>query len=213
MKRIKVLGIVIFTIFVVINLMDFTKGVRDSMNEDIEAIPSQVSDMDKSSAFSWTNVSVYQKKDKPLPQLDAVNPDGEKVSLPYAINDVAVPIYASEVWVGCSMLVTFVFALGFIYGFYCLIRMYISTCKGEILTRRNARRLRIFVYSMFALAVEVNVINYINYRMAVAQLSFENMGISGFHLKYEITDMLVLILLTEIFAFAVKLKEEQELTV
>ena len=55
--------------------------------------------------------------------------------------------------------------------------------------------------------------SYILYRAAMNELVSSAYAFDEFHLKYSWTFMLVIALLTEIFAQAVRIKEENDLTI
>ena len=99
------------------------------------------------------------------------------------------------------------------YGVYCLIRLLVSVSRGEILIRKNIRRLRFFIYPIMAFSALYELQNYILYRIATGELVSSGYVFDDFHLKYSWTFMLVIALLTEIFAQAVRIKEENDLTI
>ena len=105
------------------------------------------------------------------------------------------------------------FALLGIYGFYCLVRLLISVSRGEILIRKNIRRLRFFIYPLMSASALFELNRYIFYRIATSELVSSDYAFDEFHLKYSWTFMLVIALLTEIFAQAVRIKEENDLTI
>ena len=99
------------------------------------------------------------------------------------------------------------------YGIYCLIRLLIAVSRGEILIRKNIRRLRFFIYPIMAFSALFELQGYILYRAAMNELVSSDYVFDEFHLKYSWTFMLVIALLTEIFAQAVRIKEENDLTI
>ena len=91
--------------------------------------------------------------------------------------------------------------------------MLVAVGRGEILIRKNIRRLRFFIYPIMAFSALFELQSYILYRAAMNELVSSDYAFDEFHLKYSWTFMLVIALLTEIFAQAVRIKEENDLTI
>ena len=91
--------------------------------------------------------------------------------------------------------------------------MYLSLCKGEVLTRLNATRLRKFVYFFTLFNVVLEVERVIALMQVRGQLLLDGLRLNEGLTRTDWTCLLMLIFLTEVFALAVKLKEEQELTI
>ena len=85
--------------------------------------------------------------------------------------------------------------------------------KGEVLTRLNATRLRKFVYFFTLFNVVLEVERVIALMQVRGQLLLDGLRLNEGLTRTDWTCLLMLIFLTEVFALAVKLKEEQELTI
>ena len=104
------------------------------------------------------------------------------------------------------------------YGIYCLIRLVIAVLRGSVFTRKNVRRMRIFVYSTLLFAVLFELMRYASYLNVAAHVDIPGYevvysGLKYAWLPYLLLPYLLLALFTEIFAIGVKLKEEQDLTI
>ena len=126
-----------------------------------------------------------------------------QANVPCEVNGVSTYVKHNS-WVHAMGFVIFPCVLLVFYGIYCLIRLLVAVGRGEILIRKNIRRLRFFIYPIMAFSALFELQSYILYRAAMNEL------VSS---KYSWTFMLVIALLTEIFAQAVRIKEENDLTI
>ena len=110
-------------------------------------------------------------------------------------------------------IVAFPLALFVLYGIYCLIRLVIAVLRGSVFTRKNVRRMRIFVYSTLLLGVLFELMSYASYLNVTAHVAIPGYEVAYGGLEYTWLPYLLLALFTEIFAIGVKLKEEQDLTI
>ena len=110
-------------------------------------------------------------------------------------------------------IVAFPLALFVLYGIYCLIRLVIAVLRGSVFTRKNVRRMRIFVYSTLLLGVLFELMSYASYLNVTAHVDIPGYEVAYGGLEYTWLPYLLLALFTEIFAIGVKLKEEQDLTI
>ena len=115
------------------------------------------------------------------------------------------------------MLITIIFsALGVIvlsvYGVYSLIRVLICITRQDIFSRRNIRWLRWIAYGQLAVTSLSFLLNWSIEQAVLAQVSlpgYQVTGVTPIPLQWDS----VILLLTEIFATAVKIKEENDLTI
>lgn len=100
-----------------------------------------------------------------------------------------------------------------IWAVVSLIRLLISVYRQEVFTKKNVERLRIFVYVILAGEIVVKLSNWICYYYAASQIQLPGYQITT-HANFLLwTFLLLLVLLVEIFAKGVKIKEEQDLTI
>ena len=106
------------------------------------------------------------------------------------------------------------FVLFFIYGFYCLIRLLVDICRDKVLTKKNVRRMRFFVYSFMLLLAFMELTRYMEYMQVINEISLPSGYIAEeFGLKYPWLLCILLAMFVEIFAKAEKIKEENDLTI
>lgn len=153
----------------------------------------------------------------------AINPAGNaptdslfnntlKQDIPYLMTSLETkiePSFANKL----VMTLTIPFILFALYGFYCMVRVVISVSRGQVFTRRNANRMRIFVYSMILIGLGMEIYEYILHQDAVSQIQFGTIELASYELRFSWFSYLLLALFTEIFAAGVKMKEEQDLTI
>lgn len=100
-----------------------------------------------------------------------------------------------------------------IWGIVNFVRMLISVFKHQIFTRKNARRLRIFVYTSYGSMTVFTLVEWLTYRYVAARVELPGFSIEPYDNVMNWSDMLLTLLIVEIFALGVKLQEEQELTI
>ena len=203
MKTIRILGIIVILALIGNFIKDAIPGFIDGWN-DAEAhhdLPA-----------GWTYISVPVKYYKEGAARDSLFNQTLQCDVPAEATEVFTYIHHSG-WMDLITVAFLPLALLGIYGFYCLIRLLISVSRGEILIRKNIRRLRFFIYPLMGVSALFELNQYILYRTAMNELASPNYVFDEFHLKYSWTYMLVIALLTEIFAQAVRIKEENDLTI
>ena len=139
---------------------------------------------------------------------------GKTVKAPYQVSEVTCLIKETP-----TMLITIIFsALGVIvlsvYGVYCLIRVLICITRQDIFSRRNIRWLRWIAYGQLAVTSLSFLLNWSIEQTVLAQVSlpgYQVTGVTPIPLQWE--SVILIVLLTEIFATAVKIKEENDLTI
>lgn len=139
---------------------------------------------------------------------------GETVKAPYQVSEITCLIKETP-----TMLITIIFsALGVIvlsvYGVYCLIRVLICITRQDIFSRRNIWWLRWIAYGQLAVTSLSFLLNWSTEQAVLAQVSlpgYQVTGVTPIPLQWD--SVILIVLLTEIFATAVKIKEENDLTI
>ena len=139
---------------------------------------------------------------------------GKTVKAPYQVSEITCLIKETP-----TMLITIIFsALGVIvlsvYGVYSLIRVLICITRQDIFSRRNIRWLRWIAYGQLAVTSLSFLLNWSIEPAVLAQVSlprYQVTGVTPIPLQWE--SVILIVLLTEIFATAVKIKEENDLTI
>lgn len=201
MKRIKILGIVLFSIFIALTAGDI---VKNTINHHHDAPTVAYADPGPGYRMAEMEDLNVAETDFRHPACDSLynRATGSKVAVRVQQIGTAIRISSAAYY---TQLV--------INGLYCLVRMYLSLCKGEVLTRLNATRLRKFVYFFTLFNVVLEVERVIALMQVRGQLLLDGLRLNEGLTRTDWTCLLMLIFLTEVFALAVKLKEEQELTI
>lgn len=139
---------------------------------------------------------------------------GKTVKAPYQVSEITCLIKETP-----TMLITIIFsALGVIvlsvYGVYSLIRVLIWITRQDIFSRRNIRWLRWIAYGQLAVTSLSFLLNWSIEQAVLAQVSlpgYQVTGVTPIPLQWD--SVILIVLLTEIFATAVKIKEENDLTI
>lgn len=139
---------------------------------------------------------------------------GKTVKAPYQVSEITCLIKETP-----TMLITIIFsALGVIvlsvYGVYCLIRVLTCITRQDIFSRRNIRWLRWIAYGQLAVTSLSFLLNWSIEQAVLAQVSlpgYQVTGVTPIPLQWD--SVILIVLLTEIFATAVKIKEENDLTI
>lgn len=101
-----------------------------------------------------------------------------------------------------------------LYGMYCLIRLLIRISRRDVFSRKNCRWLRWFTYSYTGFSAILGLQHLLLERSALQQIQIPGYTVDGIAcLGFDWGTLAVMVLLTEIFAAGVKLKEEQDLTI
>lgn len=103
-----------------------------------------------------------------------------------------------------------VFVIKILIKFY---KFLISLYRKQVFTIDNAKRLRFISYCTVSLGLLGMLADYAFYYQAAQQVIIPGYVITGFKSPYSISELIVIVLFTEIFAYGVKLQEEQDLTV
>ena len=130
--------------------------------------------------------------------------DGTK-TVPYSIAEVKCEVRPSWFIAIALTFGSFFVALIGIYSIYCLIRL---------LSRRNVYWIRWFAYVNAGIYLALMFFEWLLERDAVSQLRIPGYQVVGIeHTVYDFSSFFVIVLLAEVYAVAVKIKEEQDLTI
>ena len=92
--------------------------------------------------------------------------------------------------------------------------MRIRIAKRDVFSRRNVWWIRWFAYGNAGLYLLVMLFEWLLERDAMSQLSIPGYQVVGIeHTVYDFSSFFVIVLLAEVYAVAVKIKEEQDLTI
>ncbi|MEE1232938.1 MAG: DUF2975 domain-containing protein [Phocaeicola sp.] len=201
MKTVRILG---FVVIVIIVLFASTSGFR-GFQDGWDSVPETLADVNA--------VSLTLIPDKDLLPDSIYNAELQR-NVPYRLESIQTFVaHNNNVY---NKFIPFVlpFILFFIYGFYCLVRLLIDICQDRVLTRKNVRRMRFFIYSFMLLLAFMEASQYMEYVQAVNEVSLPSgYMVEDFGLKYPWLLCILLALFVEIFAKAEKIKEENDLTI
>lgn len=201
MKKIKILALLAIVAFVVQDVVDGFRGATDGWQ----------------AAGDKTGHSIHI--DLPVRPTDTFVPD----TLQSITTGTATPYWATRIegysdiepsvaQMAC-VFVAVILVLFVLYGIYCLVRLVIAVLRGSVFTRKNVRRMRIFIYSTLLFAASFEVMRYASYLNVTAHVDIPGYEVVYSGLEYAWLPYLLLALFTEIFAVGVKIKEEQDLTI
>lgn len=199
MNKVRILAVLVIVVLLGNTLKDAAMGLVDGWN-----------DAGDSKEFS-SGYFLSVKADKTLPA-DSLFNRALGQDVPYRMTEIETevkPAFAAKVLLGLTFL-TGVFAL---YGFWCMIRMVVSVTRGSVFIRKNVRRMRIFIYSVVLCCICFELYHWLGYREAASQIFLSGYEVVAYHTKYDWLFFIMMMLLTEIFAVGVKIKEEQDLTI
>lgn len=222
MKYISLLGIaaiVMLALNIVFSFQnefeDFQEGIQDGMNDAERTIAihdGKGYDADQHIhplRVAVTVVPIQEKRDS----LDIRHTD-RTIRTPYHVSEVTCRIESTPL-ISVTMALTGLFALAAIlYGIYSLIRVLVCISRKEIFSRRNVWWLRWVAYSLTGVSLWELALNGLIERSAIEQIilpGYEVTGIVATPTSW--SSIILIILLTEIYAAAVKIKEEQDLTI
>lgn len=217
MKHLSILGILaIFALSLNIyfaigsNFKDFKQGFEDAQRTD--NIHSSVYDMQADPHAFMAEVMVTPTS-VPNDSLNLQLP-GETVKVPYHVSKITCLIKETPI-----MLVTIIFAalvviVLSVYGVYCLIRVLIRIARQDIFSRRNIWWLRWIAYGQLAVTSLSYLLNWTLEQAVLAQVSLPGYQVTGVTpMPMQWDSAILIVLLTEIFATAVRIKEENDLTI
>lgn len=201
MKNIRILALLVIAVFIAEVIMSngtasFKKGWNSAGNS-------------RENNLSTVNIAINPTDIAPT---DSLFNSAIKEDIPYWVTSLETkiePTFVNKLVIA----LTVPFVLFSLYGFYCMVRVVISVSRGQVFTRCNANRMRIFVYSMIAVGFGMEIYEYILHQDAVSQIQFGAIELASYELQFSWFSYLLLALFTEIFAAGVKMKEEQDLTI
>lgn len=202
MKKIKIIGIITILIIICENVFSFSDSIRDferGYNEGKKG---------------YSTGSFHAVEVRPTAELrDSLYNKEMGHNVPYSITQVET--YADfPGWVMIILPFTCIAAMCYLYGFYTLIRLLISVSRRDVFTKKNVFRLRFFAYAQAAAMGLIwlfeRVVNY--YVVQQVQIpGYEVLSGTVYYAEWMLLALIVL--LAEIFAVGVKIKEEQDLTI
>lgn len=210
MRKFKILGIVailvIFTdivLYFVGNWNDISGSFMDGWNSvDRETmLPPNTSPV---------TLNVYQTEQVATDSI--MNKELGK-SMPYTISQIQTR-YQTPMWQSLCLLPLLLVCLAFFIGFFQLIALLIAIAKKDIFNPLNIARIRWFAYSLFAYALTGSIFEWVVDRTAISQIDLPGYEfINSYTFTGEWSMVITIVLFAEIFAQAVKIKEEQDLTI
>lgn len=211
MKRISLLGILTILILIgefVFSLPNMSKEFQEGFNDGYEqnkTVLAANGTVKKMEHFYRVSVEVTPIESTPADTIQA--------AAPYQTSQIQCYIEPSTGFlILCpSILIGLLVAL---YGIYSLIRLLIRISRRDIFSRKNIWWLRWFTYSYTGFCAILGLHYLMLEQSALQQIDIPGYavhGIAGFDIDWG--TLAVMILLTEIFAVGVKLKEEQDLTI
>lgn len=212
MKKFKILGIISITIIIVYTVgsfTDFCKGVSDGWNHAEQVTSDSISNKSNEVAFQHITVRTLT----PSSEWEKVPNSAFGKEVPYQTRSIITYVKPSH-WYNVISFLVFPLAIGFFYGFYCLINFLISVARRKIFTGMNVHRMRWFSYSYIAIQLYQITLYWIGEQAALTQISLPGYELVGDTLiETDWISMIVIILFTEILAMGTKIKEEQDLTI
>ena len=212
MKKFKILGItsiIIIIVYTVGSLTYFCKGVSDGFNHAEQVTSDSISNKSNEVAFQRITVRTLT----PSSEWEKVPNSAFGKEVPYQTRSIITYVKPSH-WYNVISFLVFPLAIGFFYGFYCLINFLLSVARRKIFTEMNVHRMRWFSYSYIALQLHMTIQYWLGEQAALAQISLPGYAlISDTLIETDWISMIVIILFTEIFAMGTKIKEEQDLTI
>lgn len=202
MKKIKIIGVITILVIVCKIIFGFSDGVRgfqDGYNS---------TNNDSVSSLHTVDVRpIAESKDSLFNAKMGCN-------VPYAITQVETH-GDCPIWVKLTIMpFAFIACFCYLFGFYCLIRLLISVSRRDVFTGSNVFRLRFFAYSQAAIMGLFGLHEWLDNYYIVQQLQLPGYEVCSGNTSYADWMLLMLfILLAEIFAVGVKIKEEQDLTI
>ena len=212
MKKFNILGIISITIIIVYTVgsfTDFYKGVSDGWNHAEQVTSDSISNKSNEVAFQRITVRTLT----PSSEWEKVPNSAFGKEVPYQTRSIITYVKPSH-WYNVISFLVFPLAIGFFYGFYCLINFLLSVARRQIFTDKNVHCMRWFSYSYIALQLHMTIQYWLGEQAALAQISLPGYAlISDTLIETDWISMIVIILFTEIFAMGTKIKEEQDLTI
>lgn len=205
MKKFRILGILAILIITADFAILFIGGWEEHRDSFMEGF---------NSSYEKNPYSSVSFEIKPLEEtrLDSLSNSLSKEEVPFEIEKVRVPIIRS-MWSDIASSFGGLCVFPLIAGIYCLIRLFISISKRDVFTDKNVMRMRVFTYSFVGLSILFSLAKWLDYIEVVRQITLPGYEIRSLHPPVDWVLLVVIVLFTEIFAFGVKIKKEQDLTI
>ena len=208
MKQIRFLGILAILAFILEFVFsfqsafsDFEEGLKDGMQR------TEMEKKDRPSYMVKVNITPKDTKNKDA-YIDSYNRNVTNTIS--QVRTYIKPSLSSDL-INVPVVISL---LASIYGFYLLIRAFISISKRDVFTKKNVWRIRFSCYSSIIWNLTIFVQQLMIERDALNQIIIPGYNITGISTyEFSWTYMAIFVLLTEIFAVSVKIKEEQDLTI
>ena len=208
MKQIRFLGILAILAFILEFVFsfqsafsDFEEGLKDGMQR------TEMEKKDRPSYMVKVNITPKDTKNKDA-YIDSYNRNVTNTIS--QVRTYIKPSLTSDL-INIPVVISL---LASIYGFYLLIRAFISISKRDVFTKKNVWRIRFSCYSSIIWNLTIFVQQLMIERDALNQVIIPGYNITGISTyEFSWTYMAIFVLLTEIFAVSVKIKEEQDLTI
>lgn len=204
MKTFKILGLIALLAM----LFEFVGGFRDGWNEVDEYTPISMERTDP----GYNKATPVTFDVLPDTAISLVNPQ-IGVSVPAGFTQCRSYVSISGMTIFANVLLA-ITGLASLYGFYCLIRVLISVVRKDIFSPFNIRRMRWSIYSIVFYHIAKYFQLWSETQDAMAQLKIPGYTIQAASpFDFSWMYMAVLILLTEVFVVAIRLKQENDLTI
>ena len=212
MKKFSIIGIIAILVIITYTIgsfSDFDKGLSDGWNHAEQIMADSISTQSSEVAFARITVRPLT----PSSEWEKVPNEAFGKGVPYQTRSIITYVKPSH-WYNVIMFLVFPIAIGFFYGFYCLINFLISVARRNIFTDKNVHRIRWFSYSYIAIQLYQIALYWIGEQAALSQIHLPGYELVGDTLiEADWISMILIILFTEIFAMGTKIKEEQDLTI
>ena len=212
MKKFKILGIISIAIIIIHtigNFSDYRKGFSEGRNHADQVRADSISNKPNEVAFNRITVRPLI----PSSEWEKVPNNAFGKDVPYHTSSIITYVKPSH-WYNVILFLVFPLAIGFFYGFYCLINFLINVARRKIFTDKNVHCMRWFTYSYVSIQLYHIALYWISEQAALAQISLPGYELVGDTLiKADWISMIIIILFAEIFAVGTKIKEEQDLTI
>lgn len=211
MKHISLLGILAILIIIgefIFSLPDMSKEFQEGFNDGYEQnkiVMAENGTVKKIEHFHRVSVEVTP--------IESIPADTLQATIPYQTSQIECYIEPSTSFLIFSPAIL-IGLLAVLYGMYSLIRLLIRISRKDVFSRKNIWWLRWFTYSYTGFCAILGLLNLMLEQSALQQINIPGYTVDGItSLEIDWGTLAVMILLTEIFAVGVKLKEEQDLTI
>lgn len=216
MKKFKILAtiaIIVISIDVILYFISNWNDISTSFNEGRNSANNLYNTEKATLPHYMENVtlSVYPTAET-ITSDSLINKRLER-NMPYKVTQVRTQI-VSPLWSILFIFPLFFAMPAFLYGFICLIQLLLAIARKDIFNPKNIGRIRWFAYSLFAYSFLGTLLEWCLGEYAINQIDFPGYQlINNSSFTGEWCMVATIVLFAEIFAAAVKIKEEQDLTI